>query len=308
MINSFLSGLLIRQQSGFYYVQTGQDLISCSLRGKMKQNRGNEDLVAVGDQVRIALLSPKSGVIEAVQPRRNVLVRLAPTARGEYKQIILANLDLVAFVFACAQPEPHLRMLDRFLVIAERQSIPALIIANKVDLVNQKNAKKLFDRYLPLGYQVFLTSTKNGLGIPQLKDFLKNKITAFSGPSGVGKTSILNAIQPDLGIKVKEISQLTSKGRHSTVVRELFPIDGNAYVADLPGLRSLTLWDVRPEELDAYFPEMREIISSCHFNNCTHREEPGCAVRQAVSQGTIHPDRYQSYLNMRAGIKENDWD
>jgi ribosome biogenesis GTPase / thiamine phosphate phosphatase len=301
------SGLVLRLLSGFYYVQTEKGLITCSIRGKLKQGSSHADLVAIGDHVQLSLSSADTGVIEKVEPRKNSLVRLAPSARGEYKQIFLANLDLVIFVFACAQPEPHMRMLDRFLIIAERQSIPALIIANKVDLVGEKRAAQLFERYPPLGYPVLYTSAKTGLGISELKELLKNKITAFSGPSGVGKTSLLNSLQPDLGIKVKEISELTSKGRHSTVVRELFSLDGQGYLADLPGLRSLALWDIHPEELDAYFPEMKGLVSQCKFNNCTHRDEPGCAVKEAVQNAKIHPDRYQSYLNLRAGIKETEW-
>ena len=307
MSNQILSGLVLRLQSGFYYVQTEQGLITCSIRGKLKQGRLNEDLVAIGDHVQIILSSPDTGTIEKVEPRKNTLVRLAPSSRGEYKQIFLANLDMVIFVFACAQPEPHLRMLDRFLIIAERQAIPALIVVNKVDLIGEEKAGQLFERYPPLGYPVLYTSVKTGLGILQLKKLLKNKVTAFSGPSGVGKTSILNALQPDLGIKVKEVNEVTDKGRHSTVTRELFSLDGQGYLADLPGLRSLALWDIHPEELDAYFPEMKGLVSQCQFNNCTHRNEPGCAVKDAVHEGTVHSDRYQSYLNLRAGIKETDW-
>jgi ribosome biogenesis GTPase / thiamine phosphate phosphatase len=307
MSDQSLPGLVLRLLSGFYYVQTEQGLITCSLRGKLKQDRHDKDLVAVGDHVQVMLSSSGGGVIEKVEPRKNSLVRLAPSARGEYKQIILANLDLVIFVFACAQPEPHLRMLDRFLIIAERQSIPSLIIANKVDLVGEQKANQLFKMYPPLGYQVLLTSVKTGLGVMELKKLLQNKITAFSGPSGVGKTSLLNAIQPELGIKVREVSELTTKGRHSTVARELFALDGHGFLADLPGLRSLALWDIRPEELDAYFPEMKGLVAQCQFNNCSHRDEPGCAVKEGVSKGKVHPERYQSYLNMRAGIKATDW-
>ena len=307
MSDPTLSGLVLRLQSGFYYVQTDQGLITCSIRGKLKRGRLDEDLVAIGDQVQVTLSSPNTGAIEKVNPRKNMLIRLAPTARGEYKQIFLANLDLAIFVFACAQPEPHLRMLDRFLIIAERQSIPAFIIANKVDLIGEKNAIQLFERYPPLGYPVIYTSAKNGLGILKVKKLLNNKITAFSGPSGVGKTSLLNAIQPELGLKVKKVNEVTTKGRHSTVVRQLFSLDGHGYLADLPGLRSLALWDIRPEELDAYFPEMKRLVSQCQFNNCTHRNEPGCAIKDAVRQGQVHPERYQSYLSLRAGIKESDW-
>lgn len=308
MSDSRISGTVIRLQAGFYYVQTSQGLIACSLRGKLKKNRMGEDLVAVGDHVWISLSTSTSGAIEKVVPRKNSLVRLAPSTRGDFKQVILANLDLLMIIFACAQPQPHLRMLDRFLVIAEKQDIPAVIVANKVDLVGQENAEMIFGRYPPLGYKVILTSVVTGMGIPELKEEMKGKMAALCGPSGVGKTSLLNSLQPGLGLQVKQVSRLTSKGRHSTVVRELFQLDQKTYLADLPGMRSLGLWDIQPEELDAYFPEMRELIQNCKFNNCTHRAEPGCAIRQALLEGLIHPDRYQSYLNMRAGIKENEWE
>ena len=308
MSETQLSGVVLRLQSGFYYVHTSQGLIACSLRGRMKQNRLNEDLVAVGDRVHILLSNSESGVIESIDPRRNSLVRLAPSARGEYQQVILSNLDLLVCVFACAQPAPHLRMLDRFLVIAEKQRIACMIVANKVDLVGEEKARLLFDHYPPLGYQVVYSSATNGAGVDQLNGLIWNKTAAFTGPSGVGKTSLLNALQPGLGSKVRKISGLTSKGRHATVVRELFALDENTYLADLPGMREVGLWDIRPEELDAYFPEMKDLVQKCKFNNCTHREEPDCAVRKAAMEGKIHSDRYQSFLNMRAGIKEKDWE
>lgn len=308
MSEALLSGVVLRLQAGFYYVQTSRGLIACSLRGRMKKERLNEDLVAVGDRVRIHLSADQSGAIEEIEPRRNTLVRLAPAARGEYKQVILSNLDLLVCIFACAQPVPHLRMLDRFLVMAEKQSIASLIVANKVDLVGEEKARLLFDRYPPLGYPVEFTSAHTGRGVEVLKKKIWNKTAAFTGPSGVGKTSLLNELQPGLGNKVKQVSGLTSKGRHATVVRELFALDENTYLADLPGMREFGLWDIEPDELDAYFPEMKNRLQKCKFNNCTHREEPGCAVRQAALQGQIHPDRYQSYLNMRAGIKEKEWE
>lgn len=230
-----------------------------------------------------------------------MISRRAPLPGGEYEQIIIANPDQLAVVFACANPEPRLRMLDRFLVIAEKQEIPAVIIANKVDLVEFEKAHRIFGHYRDVGYALIYTSAKTGYGLDEFKQCLANKITALAGPSGAGKTSLLNAIQPGLGLAVREVSQATRKGRHTTVVSELFPLPGGGYVADTPGLRSLALWDIEAEELDAYFPEIRPLVSACQFSDCTHLHEPGCAVRVAVDHGKIHPERYESYVRLRMG-------
>jgi ribosome biogenesis GTPase len=229
---------------------------------------------------------------------------MAPTPRGEYRQIMLANPDQVVLVFACAQPEPHLRMLDRFLVICEKQELPPLIVANKVDLVGLEAAKQIFGVYTDLGYPVLYTSVATKEGVEDLRARLVGKISALAGPSGVGKSSLLNTIQPDLGLAVRTVSQTTEKGRHTTVVRQLFPLVEGGYVADLPGLKSLALWDTEPEELDGYFPELRDLVSQCQFNDCTHRSEPGCAVRRAVEAGQVTPARYDSYLRLRYGDDE----
>ncbi|MCX7977000.1 MAG: ribosome small subunit-dependent GTPase A, partial [Bellilinea sp.] len=212
----------------------------------------------------------------------------------------------VVFVFASANPAPRLGMLDRFLVIAEQQGIPPLIVANKTDLVSAEEARRLFADYPPLGYPVIYTSVKSGEGIQQLHACLKGKLSALAGPSGVGKSSLLNAIQPELGLAVREVSQATSKGRHTTVIRQMFPLKEGGYVADLPGLRMLALWDVQPEELDGYFPELRGLVQHCAFSDCTHRNEPGCAVQAALQEGKISPRRYQSYLRMRFGEEEEE--
>jgi len=195
-------------------------------------------------------------------------------------------------------------MLDRFLVIAEKQAIPALIIANKADLVGEQAAHELYDHYLPLGYGLLVTSVKTGLGLAELRQRLSGKISVFAGPSGVGKSSLLNALLPGLDLAAQSVSRSTRKGRHTTVVRELYPLAEGGYVADTPGLKALALWDIQPEELDAYFPELKRHVAACQFSDCTHVHEPGCAVLKALEAGEIHPLRYRSYRRIRLGEEE----
>jgi ribosome biogenesis GTPase len=293
------SGLIIKAQSGFFTVETGQGFIISQLRGKLKQGRAIGDIAALGDKVQVRELTDGTGVIEEVEKRKRAIVRLDPRPQGEYQQVLLANPDQAIFVFACAHPTPRLRMLDRYLVISEKQQIPAVIVANKIDLVEKP--QELFGLYESIGYRVIYTSAKTGEGLEEFKEMLAGKISALAGPSGVGKSSLLNAIQPGLGLNVSEVSAAMKKGRHTTVTRELFALDGGGYVADTPGWKSLALWDTQPEEIDAYFPELRELVADCQFSDCTHIHEPGCAVRRALEEGKIHPERYESYLRLRSG-------
>lgn len=294
-------GWVIHLSSGFYTVQTAGRQVTCQMRGRLKRGRAKGDVISVGDHVQIHLLDDGSGVIEEIDPRSSALVRLDPRPQGDYMQILLANIDQIMLVFACADPAPHLRMLDRFLVISEKQRIPAVIVANKVDLVGQARAEEIFGLYERLGYPLIYTSVRQSLGVEDVRRRLVGKISGLAGPSGVGKSSLLNRIQPNLGLAVREVSEQTSKGRHTTMVRQLFPLDEGGYVADLPGLKALALWDTQPEELDGYFPEMRDLVMECRYNDCTHRDDPGCAVREAVAQGRVDPQRYESYLRMRYG-------
>lgn len=301
MTGETLKGIVTRFQSGFYTIKTAEGIFVCKLRGRLKRRTIQGDVISIGDNVKISLLADGSGVIEEITPRATELVRLDPTPRGAYRQILLANPDQIVAVFACASPEPHLRMLDRFLVIAEKQGLKAVIVANKVDLVGKRKAKKIFEIYPPLGYRVIYASAVSGDGVEELKTALVGKISALAGPSGVGKSSLLNRVQPGLELAVQEVSAHKDRGKHTTVVRELFPLSGGGYVADLPGLRKLSLWDTQPEELDGYFPELRELVKHCQFNDCAHYEEPGCAVIQAVEEGRVSVERYESYLRLRAG-------
>ncbi len=303
--------MIFKAQSGFFWVAippshagqergaTGEIVLVCKLRGKLKKGKAKGDIAAVGDRVMVTDLGDGTGVIEEVEERRRALVRLDPRPRGVYQQVLLANPDQAVFVFSCANPSPKLRMLDRFLVAAEKQKIPALIVANKIDLV--ESPQEIFGLYETIGYRVLYTSAKTKTGLEELRETLRGKISAFAGPSGAGKSSLLNALQPGLGLAVNEVSSLLNKGRHTTVTRQIFPLEGGGYVADTPGWKSLALWDTKPEEIDAYFPELRNLVAHCQFSDCTHIHEPGCAVRAAREAGKIHPQRYDSYLRLRAG-------
>jgi ribosome biogenesis GTPase len=302
-----LRGLIVRSQSGFYTVETETGSVTCHLRGRLKQGKRLGDIVAVGDSVQVTTLPSGEGMIETVEPRQHLLSRMAPTPHGEYQQILVANLDQAVFVFSCAKPTLRPGMLDRFLVVAEKQDIPVLIVANKVDLVGMPYAEELFSHYEPLGYPVIYTSAKSGVGIPEIAEKLRGKLSVFAGPSGAGKSSLLNSIQPGLGLAVRTISQMTEKGRHTTVVRQLFRLVEGGYVADTPGLKAMALWDIQTEELDGYFPELRGLVDTCQFSDCTHTHEPGCAVLAAVARGEVHPKRYASYVRMRLSQDEKDW-
>lgn len=273
----------------------------CKLRGRLKQGSKEGDLVAIGDRVFVSKIEEGRGLIEIIEPRQKIISRLAPTPRGEYEQIIIANPDQIVLVFSCTEPDPRMRMLDRFLIVAEEQSIPPLIIANKTDLVSMDFALELFSHYAEIGYPLIYTSVPNREGLTQLNEELTGKISALAGPSGAGKSSLLNAIQPGLGLSIQKVSQATGRGKHTTVASELFPLEGGGYVADTPGLKALALWDIEPEELDGYFPEIRPLVAQCQFSDCTHLHEPGCAVIEAVENGEIDPQRYDSYLRLRFG-------
>jgi len=274
--------------------------VICQLRGKLKQGKAKGDIAALGDRVHFEILEDGSGAINEVEERKRAIVRLDPRPQGDYQQVLLANPDQAVFVFACANPEPKLRMLDRFLVIAEKQKIPAIIVANKLDLIDNSESQKIFGLYSSLGYSVIYTSVKTGVGIDEFKACLANKISALAGPSGVGKSSLLNFIYPKLELMVNNISSV-NKGKHTTVTRELFAVEGGGYIADTPGWKSLALWDTEPEEIDAYFPELARLVAQCQFSDCTHTHEPGCAVLAGIETGKVHPQRYESYLRLREG-------
>lgn len=308
-----LQGLVIRTQSGFFTVHTPEGPIICTLRGKLKEDYQESDPVALGDRVSIERLALDAdtvgGVIVAIHERERVLSRVAPHSAvgtsAEREQVIIANPDQAVFVFAAAHPSPHTRMLDRFLVAAEKAAIPAICICvNKIDLV-QANPKEhdhiraTFGVYEQIGYPVLYVSAQQGAGITPLREQLTGRVSVFTGPSGVGKTSLLNAIEPDLGRRVNAVSEATTKGRHTTRYSELIPLANGGWIADTPGIRAIAPWDVEPDELDGYFIEIAAHVADCKFQDCTHTHEPGCAVRAAVDRGQISEARYESYLRLR---------
>lgn len=320
MNQPLLNGLVVKEQSGFFWVEVADGRVyMCRLRGRLMEEAQSSDIAAIGDQVTISILeqdeSGLKGVIETVTERESVLSRAVRTVgkRGagdaEREHVIIANANQILFVFAAAQPSPDLNMLDRFLVAGETSGVDDLIIVvNKVDLEDPTNIENMFNPYKRMGYTIIQTSAKDGTGIDELRERLKGKISAFTGPSGVGKTSLLNHIQPGLARQVKQVSKTHQEGIHTTRDSALIKLDSivfgeNTYLADTPGMRTLNVWDVEPEELDAYFIDIADYVGQCRFGNCSHDNEPKCAVKTAIQNGQISLNRYKSYQKLRAELE-----
>jgi len=298
---------VLKAQSGFFWVKTDAGLLECRLRGRLKKERQSTDIAVIGDVVEVTQVSPTTGAIEAVAPRRTKLARRAAGTKGIWSEdVMVANVAQVLLIFACAHPEFHPRMLDRYLALTEASELETLIVANKVDLVGMERARELFAIYEQIGYPVIYTSTKRDIGIDDLRTRLCGRISVITGKSGVGKSSLLNVVQPGLGLATSEVSEAVGKGRHTTRVAELIALDGadggaGGYVADTPGIRELGLWQFPLDELDWCFREFRPFLGECYFARCTHTHEPDCAVLGARAAGQISEERYQSYVRLREG-------
>ncbi|MEO8246852.1 MAG: ribosome small subunit-dependent GTPase A [Chloroflexota bacterium] len=299
------TGTVLRARSGFYTVLADDGAtIESRMRGRIKKDRQSSDLAVIGDRVAVATLPDGTGMIEQVEPRRTRFSRRQPGPRGVWREdLLVANVDQVLVVFACADPPPHLRLVDRFLIVAEANEVEAVLVANKVDLVGEEQARGLFGEYERIGYPVEYVSARGAINVDRLRERLAGRVSVVTGPSGVGKSTLLNAVQPGLQLATGEVSEVLHKGRHTTVSAELIPVQGpgGGWVADTPGLRELGLFQIPTDELAMSFPEMRPLLGACAFNDCTHVHEPRCAIRAAVQRGEISEERYESYRRLVAG-------
>ncbi|HEY7898885.1 MAG TPA: ribosome small subunit-dependent GTPase A [Gemmatimonadaceae bacterium] len=301
------SGRVLSGTGGVWQVRadTGETR-DASLRGRLKLVSDSGVKLSVGDNVKLLEGERGNGwMITEIVPRSSQLARREPGGRAG-ERVVVANLDQVVVVFAAANPEPHPRMLDRFLVIAEANSLASRVVINKSELVPDSITRARFADYEAAGYPVHFTSVRQGTGLPELHSALDGKTSALSGPSGVGKSSLMNSLYPGLNLRVGEISESVNKGRHTTVGAVMHPLPGGGYVADTPGLREVGVWGLNPVDLPDCFPEFRPFIHECRFGNCSHLSEPGCAVIAAVASGAVSAARYDSYSRLRLELEETE--
>ena len=286
-----MTGRVLQAAGGTYLVRVGEEELPCSLRGRIKQNEGS---IAVGDRVEVERLEDGSCRIESVLPRSSVLSRRSFAKRRE--QVLAANVDQVAAVVAVERPEPDLFLLDRILAVAELNALDSFIACNKADLAETDGIPAFLAPYEDAGYEVIRVSAKSGEGIDRLAERLAGHITVLAGASGTGKSSLVNAMVPGLELRVGEVGERSGRGKHTTTAGRLIPLGDDTFIADTPGVQNFEPAALEPAELSSVFREFRPHLDQCRFADCRHREEPGCAVREAVADGQVSERRHESYL------------
>ena len=293
----------MKSTGSWYQVLVGEDLYACRLRGKFKiKGLKVTNPIAVGDQVVVEVEDPQenTGIITDIFPRKNYIIRKS-TRKAYHGHIIAANLDQAILVATLVFPRTSLGFIDRFLVSAESFRIPAVIVFNKTDLLSEEQRvlqEELMNLYESTGYRCLALSALSETSVPPVQNVIAKKVSLFSGHSGVGKSTLLNRIAPELTQRTAEVSTFANKGVHTTTYAEMFQTAPETFVIDTPGIKELGLMDINDGELGHYFPEMRALLGECRFHNCIHTHEPGCAVRTAVEDGTVDEGRYHSYLSM----------
>ena len=306
-----LRGLVIKNTGSWYLVKTDEGTyVECKIKGNFRlKGIRSTNPVAVGDYVQIILNQEGTAFINEIEDRKNYIIRRSSNL-SKQSHILAANLDQCMLVVTVNYPETSTTFIDRFLASAEAYRVPVNIIFNKTDAYNEDELRYLdglIRLYTTIGYPCFKASAKTGEGVDTIKEELKGRITLFSGHSGVGKSTLINTILPELDIKTGKISAYHNKGMHTTTFSEMFPVPGNGYIIDTPGIKGFGTFDMEEEEIGHYFPEIFKVSANCRYNNCTHRHEPGCAVRDAVEQHYISESRYASYLNMLEDKEEGKY-
>jgi ribosome biogenesis GTPase / thiamine phosphate phosphatase len=331
-----LTGMVLNGAHGIYDVHTDNGVLRCTLRGKLKKafaqsqmapalakanprldklmsqpktkriekrealTQSTPSRLSVGDYVKLRRLDANTGMIEEILPRQSELSRRDSGSNDKkaIQQTLLANLDQVVLVFASAQPDPHFAMLDRYLAICESAEVRPVVCLNKADLPHESYVDQGAELYAHLGYQVIWTSTINEQGLENMRVLLKDHMTLFTGPSGVGKSSLVNSIEPGMALKTGLVSVATGKGKHTTTGSQLYPLTGGGWLADSAGIRALAAWNIDPEDVADCFVEFRPYLGKCTYSDCSHIDEEGCAILQAIDDGEVNEIRHRNYVRI----------